>query len=112
MNLIPGRRAGGAAEMAGFRLPLAGAGGAEGPVTFGVRPENLVLAADAPGQARVFDIEDQGVIKILALDMGETRLHVTVPAGTHVALDEVVRFGWRPDRVLAFDPATGANLAA
>ncbi|MBL9056842.1 MAG: hypothetical protein JNJ84_11265, partial [Rhodobacteraceae bacterium] len=55
--------------------------------------------------------EDQGVIKILAMDMGDTRLHVTVPAGTRVARDEVVRFGWKPERVLTFDPASGVNLA-
>jgi multiple sugar transport system ATP-binding protein len=59
----------------------------------------------------VFDIEDQGVVKVLALDMGETRLHVTVPAGTHVQRDELVRFGWKPDRVVTFDTTTGTNLA-
>ena len=47
----------------------------------------------------------------LALDMGDTRLHATVPAGTHVNRDEVVRFGWKPERVLSFDPETGRNLA-
>ena len=45
------------------------------------------------------------------MDMGETRLHVTVPAGTRVARDEVVRFGWKPERVLTFDPQSGMNLA-
>ena len=98
------------AEMGGYRLPINAAGAAERPVTFGVRPENVVLAADAPGEARVFDIEDQGVIKILAMDMGATRLHASVPAGTRVQRDEVVRFGWKPDRVLAFDPESGSNL--
>jgi multiple sugar transport system ATP-binding protein len=34
-----------------------------------------------------------------------------VPAGTKVTRDEIVRFGWKPDKVLRFDPATGANLA-
>jgi multiple sugar transport system ATP-binding protein len=80
-------------------------------VTFGVRPENLLLEPGAPAEARVFDIEDQGVIKVLTIDMGGTRLHATVPAGTRVARDEVVRFGWKPERVLTFDTETGANLA-
>lgn len=112
MNLIEGRLAGDAAELGGFRLPVAAArAGAERAVTFGVRPENVTLQAGAPGEARVFDIEDQGVIKVLALDMGGTRLHVTVPAGTHVTRDETVRFGWKADRVLTFDPVSGANLA-
>ncbi len=112
MNLIDGRLANGAAEIGGFRLPVNKAPDVNGQaVTFGIRPENLVLESGAPGQARVFDIEDQGVIKILTVDMGETRLHVTVPARTHVARDEQVRFGWKPERVLTFDPATGNNLA-
>ncbi len=67
----------------------------EGTLTFGVRPENLVLEPGAPAEARVFDIEDQGVIKILALDMDGTRLHATVPAGTRINRDEVIRFGWK-----------------
>jgi multiple sugar transport system ATP-binding protein len=111
MNLIDGRLADDGAEIGGFRLPVRASGAAGRAVTFGVRPENLVLEPGAPAEARVFDIEDQGVVKILSIDMGATRLHVTVPARTHVARDEVVRFGWKPDRVLTFDPTTGANLA-
>jgi len=111
MNLIEGRLTSGMAELGAFRLPVNAANGAGGPVTFGVRPENVVLDAGAPGEARIFDIEDQGVVKTLVMDMGETRLHVTVPAGTRVTRDEVVRFGWKPERVLTFDPQTGANLA-
>jgi multiple sugar transport system ATP-binding protein len=111
MNLLEGRLDGGEAEVGGYRLPVTGRAGGSGPVTFGVRPENLLLEPGAPAEARVFDIEDQGVIKILTIDMVETRLHATVPAGTRVARDEVVRFGWKPERVLTFDPETGANLA-
>jgi multiple sugar transport system ATP-binding protein len=111
MNLIAGRLDGAGAEMEGYTLPLSAPAGSGRDVTFGIRPENLVLAPGAPAEARVFDIEDQGVIKILALDLGETRLHATVPAGTRIDRDETVRFGWKPDRVLTFDRETGANLA-
>ncbi len=111
MNLIEGRLGAGGAEIGGYSLPVSAAALGARAVTFGVRPENVVLAGGAPAEARVFDIEDQGVIKILAMDMGDTRLHVTVPAGTRVARDEVVRFGWKPERVLTFDPASGVNLA-
>lgn len=113
MNLIEGKAGAGQAEFAGFSLPLTAKAdlGNGAPVTFGVRPENVVLAAGAPAEARVFDIEDQGVIKILTMDMGETRLQVTVPAGSKIARDEMVRFGWKADKVLTFDPKTGANLA-
>jgi multiple sugar transport system ATP-binding protein len=111
MNLINGQLSGGMAHLQGFQLPVAANAKGSGAVTFGVRPENVVLAAGAPGEARVFDIEDQGVVKILVMDMGEARLHVTVPAGTHVQRDELVRFGWKPDRVVTFDAVTGTNLA-
>ena len=42
---------------------------------------------------------------------GDNRIHATVPARTKVALDEVVRFGWLPGKVLVFDRVTGDNLA-
>jgi multiple sugar transport system ATP-binding protein len=111
INLIEGRLSGGMAELGAIRLPVQLANSAGGAVTFGVRPENVVLDPGAPGEARVFDIEDQGVVKILVMDMGDQRLHATVPAGTRVSRDEVVRFGWKPERILTFDSQTGANLA-
>lgn len=111
MNLIEGRLDGEIARLGSFVLPVSSPANSEQKVTFGVRPENIVIQSGAPAEARVFDIEDQGVIKILALDMGDTRLHATVPAGTHVSRDEVIRFGWKPERVLSFDPETGRNLA-
>jgi multiple sugar transport system ATP-binding protein len=111
MNLINGRLSGGTADLGGFQLPVAANAKGEGAVTFGIRPENVVLAPGAPGEARIFDIEDQGVVKILVMDAGESRLHVTVPAGTQVRRDEVVRFGWKADRVVTFDVESGANLA-
>lgn len=110
MNLIEGRLAGGEADVAGFMLPVQTGSTGDRPLMFGVRPENLLLESGAPAEARVFDIEDQGVIKVLALDMGETRLHATVPAGTKVARDDVIRFGWQPRKVLTFDRETGLNL--
>ena len=110
MNLIQGRLASGRAEMNGYNLPVVAANSTEGARVFGVRPENLLLESGAPAEARIFDIEDQGDIKILALDMGDTRLHVTVPAGTKVTRDEVIRFGWKPEKVLTFDRETGMNL--
>jgi multiple sugar transport system ATP-binding protein len=119
MNLIDGRRAGGMAELGTFRLPVQMAAqtpalmaaGAVRTVIFGVWPENLVLESGAPGEALIFDNEDQGVVKILVMDVGDARVHGTVPAGTKVVRDELVRFGWKSDRILTFDPQTGANLA-
>ncbi len=115
MNLMNGVLDGGSAKIGDgdFALPVAANGSGEGrDLTFGVRPEDVTLESGAPVEGRVFDIEDHGVIKILTLDVGENRLHATIPAQMHVDLDEMVRFGWKPEKVVLFDRGTGVNLAA
>ena len=114
MNLIRGMLDGGEATMRreGFRLPVASGAVADGrKLIFGIRPENLVLEGGAPVEGKVFDIEDHGVIKILTIEVGGAKLHATVSAQMKVKLDEVVRFGWKPDKVLMFDAESGENLA-
>jgi multiple sugar transport system ATP-binding protein len=114
MNLITGKLSGGQAIMDGngFELPVTGRRAQEGQrLTFGVRPENIHLEGGAPVEAKVFDIEDHGVVKILNMEVGENRIHATVPARMRVALDETVRFGWKSDKVLLFDEQTGKNLS-
>ena len=113
MNLMDGEMQGGEAVMqsGAVRLPMGGKARPEGrKLRFGIRPENLVLDGGGPAEARVFDVEDHGVIKILTLETPGARLHATVSAQTKVHLDDTVRFGWKPDKVLVFDPETGRNL--
>ncbi|MEX3010753.1 ABC transporter ATP-binding protein [Hoeflea sp. TYP-13] len=114
MNLIDGKLSSGRAVIngGGFELPVTANGAEDGRnLIFGVRPENIQLESGAPVEARVFDIEDHGVVKILNMEVGGDKIHATVPARLHVALDETVRFGWKPDKVLLFDPETGNNVA-
>ena len=113
MNLIDGTKQGGAASFAGgASLPLEVNGVADGrDVTFGIRPENISIEGGAPIAAKVFDIEDHGVIKILSMDFAGSRLHATVPAKMKVGMDEEIRFGWKADKVLMFDRDDGSNLA-
>jgi multiple sugar transport system ATP-binding protein len=95
----------------GARLPVRGGIALDGrPLTVGVRPEDVTLDGAATMTARVFDVEDHGVIKILTLDAGDVRLYATVPARTKVRLDDEVRVGWNPEKVLFFDRASGDNL--
>lgn len=110
MNLFDGRIEGGTVRLGGADLPVAGPEGRD--LTLGIRPENLRLGQGGAAEGRVFDIEDHGVVKILTLVAGEERLRAMAPAGTRVALDEMVRFGWAPGKVVLFDRATGANLEA
>ncbi len=113
MNLLPGMVSDGSAILdSGGKLPLI-SGGPEGQkLSFGIRPENVLIEGGAPVQGKVFDIEDHGVIKNLAIDAADERLHVTVPAKMKVEMDEEIRFGWKPEKVLLFDRASGENLNA
>ncbi|KQV70399.1 ABC transporter ATP-binding protein [Rhizobium sp. Root1220] len=114
MNLIDGKLAGGQAMAnGGYSLPLATASISAGdarPLTFGIRPEDLVLEGGAPGEARVHDIENHGVEKIVTLRAGEKLLQATVPAQTKIKIEDVVRFSWNPEKVVLFDGESGISL--
>ena len=113
MNLIHGRLEAGRAvmEQSGFDLPYAGPPAAEGrPLTFGIRPEDIILEAGAPVAARVHDVENHGVEKIQTLRVGDVMLRATVPARTNVAIEQPVRFAWNPEKVATFDRHSGRNL--
>jgi multiple sugar transport system ATP-binding protein len=113
MNLIDGKVSGNQAiAFTGDTLPLGGQGsGAEGrALTFGVRPEDIYLDGGAPVAARVHDVENHGVVKIVTLRMGERLVHATVPSQTQLTVDEDVRFAWNPDKVVLFDGQSGVSL--
>ena len=105
MNLLPGQLQAGLAEMGeGFALPHPGQ--AEGrALIFGVRPEDLHLEAGAGVAARVTDVENHGVEKIVTLTVAGQMLRATVPVTLRVAVDEVVQIGWNAARVVLFDQA-------
>jgi multiple sugar transport system ATP-binding protein len=119
MNLIDGRLVSGRAVMAppGFELPFEGAAGGdyggntEGrPLTFGIRPEDVVVETGAPVEAKVHDVENHGVEKIITLSVGDALLRATVPAQASLAIEDTVRFSWNPQKVVIFDKTTGQNL--
>jgi multiple sugar transport system ATP-binding protein len=113
MNLVHGHLAANrvVVETGGFELPYAGPIAAEGrPLTFGIRPEDIVLEPGAPVTARVHDVENHGVEKVVTLRVGETTLHATAPARTKLEMDQDVAFAWNPQKVAVFDRHTGINL--
>jgi multiple sugar transport system ATP-binding protein len=114
MNLLDGKLLGSEAiTLEGLKLPLTAPAGttAEGrPLTFGIRPEDVVLESGAPAEARVHDVENHGVEKIVTLRSGEKLIHATVPARVELKLDEQVRFGWNSDKVVLFDGGSGVSL--
>ncbi|RWC13565.1 MAG: ABC transporter ATP-binding protein [Mesorhizobium sp.] len=123
MNLIDGKLVNDRAVMApvNFELPLStgaksfGGGRTSGatdgrPLVFGIRPEDVHLESGAPVEARVHDVENHGVEKILTLRVGDTMLRATVPARTDIAIEQAVRFAWNPDKVVLFDKGSGVSL--
>ncbi len=114
MNLINGAVSGGAAVTeAGFSLPVTVPVAHEGQqVTFGVRPEDIRLDPQAPAKARVHDIENHGVEKIVTLAAGETMLHLTAPATYRFEIDDTIAFSWNPEKILIFDRDSGRNITA
>jgi multiple sugar transport system ATP-binding protein len=123
MNLSDGRLVDNRAVMApmNFELPLSGGakgfGGAKAgaategrPLVFGIRPEDVYLESGAPVEARVHDVENHGVEKILTLRVGDTMLRATVPARTDVVIEQSVRFAWNADKVVLFDKGSGVSL--
>jgi multiple sugar transport system ATP-binding protein len=114
INLIKGNAAGGKAIVVpqSFELPLgASRAGGEGAYTFGIRPEDVAVESGAPVEARVHDIENHGIEKILTLRVGDHLVRAAVPARVSVAVEDAIRFGWKADKVIVFDATTGMNLA-
>ncbi len=112
INLLNGHIVGNSAVFADrtANLPLAGAPAGEGAYTFGIRPEDIEVASGAPIAATIHDIENHGIEKIVTLRVGEDLLRAAVPARVEVKVEEAVRFGWNPDKVMLFDAQTGLNL--
>lgn len=113
INLIGGQVAGGAAVVSpgAFELPIAGAG-QEGRYTFGIRPEDVKVEQGAPVAARVHDIENHGIEKVVTLRVGETLVRANVPARVAISLEDEVRFGWNAEKVMLFDAESGRNIRA
>ncbi|WP_423069138.1 ABC transporter ATP-binding protein [Devosia sp. CN2-171] len=112
INLVHGHVVGNAAIFAdkAANLPLAGNPAGEGAMTFGIRPEDIEVASGAPVEAKIHDIENHGIEKIVTLRVGDDLLRAAVPARVEVKVEEAVRFGWNPDKVMLFDAQTGLNL--
>lgn len=117
MNLLDGKLISGRAVIApnSFELPYDGPVAADAatggrPLTFGVRPEDVVLEDGAPIEATVHDVENHGVEKIVTLRVGGTTLHATAPARIELQMEQAVRFNWNPQKVALFDQATGISL--
>ncbi len=112
MNLLDGELSGGhLAAMAGrLQLPYDGASTNTGPVTVGIRSEDIRVGPDESTDAIVHDVENHGVEKIVTLRVDDTLFRATVPAKIGVDIDSNVKFSWNADKLHCFDRNSGVNL--
>ncbi len=117
MNLLPGRIAagGGAVAIDGGELPLAAPRAADAgrAVTFGVRPEHLVPAADGAGAIRlaVDLVEALGADTLVHGRLGaDAVVTVRLPGSTRVAEGDRLPLAVPAEAIHLFDRASGARL--
>jgi len=114
MNFLRGEAADGVLRVAGAELAAGPASGASGPVTVGIRPEDL-LAGGAEGRggirARITLVEPMGADTLIfcATDEGQ-ELTVRLPRHTAVRERETLTLAPRAGAVHLFDPETGIRL--
>src|SRR6476661_720449 len=118
MNIVQGtlRRTNGSAHVEtadGIRWPLGAGAGADGqPVTYGVRPDHLELAADAergvPGEIVV--VEPTGSETELVVKIGDAQVVVEAHGRATVRPGDKVTFAENPANVHLFDQKSGQRL--
>lgn len=101
----------GAIEFAVSPALRARLGRSSGPVTLGIRAENVHLDPAGLIEARVWGFENHGVEKIVTLKTGDCLFKATMPASIPTAIDEPMRLTFDQSRLHAFDAATGRNLS-
>jgi multiple sugar transport system ATP-binding protein len=96
------------------RVPAAAVDGDLGDVVrFGIRPEDLVLGADATGGGPTGEVsvaEYQGKENFVHLEFEGLELTARVPPGTRPERGDVVGLEIDPEAVYLFDPGTGASI--
>jgi multiple sugar transport system ATP-binding protein len=85
-------------------------GGANGPLTVGIRAEDIRIGPHEAIEAIAHGVENQGVEKIVTLRINDCLLRATVPAAHPIAIEERIRFSFVEERLHGFDAKTGLNL--
>ncbi|OKH83035.1 ABC transporter ATP-binding protein [Mycolicibacterium sp.] len=113
-NLVDGTVCDGVFEADGVAWPAPP--GVSGPVTFGVRPEDLIVEPAADGEGRVELVELLGPRYVVIVKVGARRLTAVVEASVAAgwqgaaAAGNPVRVRVRSGREHLFDAVTGARL--
>jgi multiple sugar transport system ATP-binding protein len=117
MNFLDGTISGGDAIVDGQAVPIAA--GLSAPladgrkVIVGVRPEDVMIHADAPGSGLAADIdvvEPMGPEKLVWCKRGEIGLSVKAPSSATVRSGDRVRLGFAEQKLHIFDTETGKRI--
>jgi multiple sugar transport system ATP-binding protein len=115
MNLMEGNlRDGRVSVFSGkFDVPVASVAGRNGAgkVTVGIRSEDIRVGPAETSEARVHDVENHGVEKIVTLRVDDHLFKATISATVAVSVESAVKFSWNSSKLHCFDAASGANLA-
>jgi len=86
-------------------------GRTSGPLTLGIRAEDVHLDQGGAIDARVWGVENHGVEKIVTLKSGDCLFKATMPATTPTDIDAPMRLSFDQSKLHLFDAATGVNLS-
>ena len=112
MNLFGGEMRDGSISTAVGRVPVATrqTATAARKVVVGVRSEDIRVGIGEGSEAKVHDVENHGVEKIVTLLAGGQLFRATVPATMDLGIDGVVNFGFDSTKLHCFDAETGNRL--
>lgn len=111
MNLVRGRVTGGLLECDGFAMPIPGGIETRGDLMAGIRPEDVLLGSGDIA-ARVVQVTPAFPHAHVYLEAGGEILCATVPGEEEFVPGQRLFAGFRANRVLLFDPATGERIRA
>jgi multiple sugar transport system ATP-binding protein len=84
--------------------------GRSGPVTLGVRAEDVVLERAGGMLGQVYGVENHGAEQIVTIKIDHHRIRAAVPAHVKVAIDELVGFEFNQPKLHFFARDSGENL--
>ena len=96
VNLLRGVVRGGRLEVAGARIPV---DGGDGPATFTIRPEHVLVDPDGPINARVAEAVYTGAAVRLRVEAADLRLTVVAAPGAAPAAGEFVTLAFPPEHL-------------
>ncbi len=110
MNLLPAEVRGSALVVAGVTVPLGRDAGPAGPVTLGLRPGAIKIAASGI-PARIYLVEDLGDATILDLHVGDKLIKMRTGQRPDVREGDEIKLAFAAEAVHLFDPASGLRKA-